>query len=194
MKFQTRHESKPVDMFLAKQVHGARALRVTRADSIEQIAIEEADALWTTEPGIKIGVRTADCGPVLLRHRMGACVAAIHAGWRGAVAGIVPKTLAKICKELNLKPGDFEVEIGPCIGFDHYEIGPEVAVQIPKDFLKSGSGDRSYFDLRGLLRGQLIQAGVKDIRVSEHCTFSEPETYYSHRKGDSGRQYSFVSL
>lgn len=181
-------------MFLAKQVHGVRALRVTRADSIEQIALEEADALWTTEPGVSIGVRTADCAPVLLRHVGGGCVAAIHAGWRGAVGEIVPKTLTEICQVLNLKPADFEAEIGPCIGFDYYEIGPEVAVQIPKAFLKPGSGDRSYFDLRGLIREQLVQAGVQEIKVSKHCTFSEPESYYSHRRGDLGRQVNFISI
>lgn len=194
MKFQTRHESLPPDVFLAKQVHGVRALRIAHEDSIEKIAQQEADALWTTEPGMAVGVRMADCAPVLIRHVGGLCAAAIHAGWRGAVAGIVPKTLTEICQVLDLKPADFEAEIGPCIGFDDYEIGPEVAAQIPKAFLRPGLADRSYFDLRGLVREQLMQAGVQEIRVSKHCTFSEPESYYSHRRQDSGRQYSFVLI
>lgn len=181
-------------MFLAKQVHGAKALRITHKDSVEHIALQEADALWTTEPGILVGVKTADCGPVLLRHKENLCVAAIHAGWRGAVAEIIPKTLQEICQELNLKASDFEAQIGPCIGFDVYEIGPEVAAQIPKAFLKPGNSDRFYFDLRGFLKFQLEQAGVKNITVSEHCTYSEPESYYSARRGDSGRQYSCVRI
>jgi YfiH family protein len=194
MTFQTRHDALPSDVFLAKQVHGVRALRITREDSPQKVAMQEADALWTTEPGIKVGIRTADCGPVLLRHHQNICVAAIHAGWRGAVAGIVPKTLTEICTTLNLNSADFDAEIGPCIGADLYEIGPEVAVQISKAFLKPGHGDRSYFDLRGLIAEQLREAGVKNIKISEHCTFSEPENYYSHRRQESGRQYSFILI
>ncbi|MEI6805873.1 MAG: peptidoglycan editing factor PgeF [Myxococcaceae bacterium] len=181
-------------IFLAKQVHGTRALRVTHENKLEDIATAEADALWTTEPGILVGIKTADCGPVLLRHKNNLCVAAIHAGWRGAVAGIIPKTLSDICQKLNLKPVDFEAEVGPCIGFGVYEIGPEVAAQVPGAFLKPGHGDKSYFDLRGLLRCQLEQAGIKNITVSTSCTYSEPENYYSARRGDSGRQVSFIGI
>lgn len=193
MPFQTRHDLMPEGVFFAKQVHGTRAVRVTRENTLLQIALEEADALWTTEPSIAVGVKTADCGPVLLRHRAGVCVAAIHAGWKGAVAGIVPKTLLGICRELNLEASDFEAKIGPCIGFNAYEIGPEVAVQIPGAFLKPGRGDRSYFDLRGLIASQLKNLGVSKIEVSMHCTFSEPETYFSHRRQEAGRQYSWLT-
>ncbi|MEI6790869.1 MAG: peptidoglycan editing factor PgeF [Myxococcaceae bacterium] len=181
-------------MFLAKQVHGIKALRITSADSVEEIAKQEADALWTTEPNLCVGVKTADCAPVLLKHKTNACVAAIHAGWRGAVAGIVPKTLVDICETLNLKPADFKAQIGACIGFDSYEVGPEVAAQVSRDFVKPGKGDRFYLDLRNLIAQQLRQAGVLDIIISQACTFSEPEHYFSARRGDLGRQYSWIVL
>lgn len=182
-------------MFLAKQVHGIKALRITSADSVEEIAKQEADALWTTEPNLSVGVKTADCAPVLLEHKAGSCVAAIHSGWRGTVAGIVPKTLAGLCETLNLKPADFKAQIGPCIGFDSYEVGPEVALQFPENFfVKPGKGDRFYLDLRNLIAQQLRQAGVLDIIISQACTFSEPEHYFSARRGDLGRQYSWIVL
>lgn len=192
-RFQTRDEALDPKMFLAKQVHGTRALRIGCLDSVKEIALQEADALWTSEPGVLIGVKTADCAPILLRHRSGACVAAIHAGWRGAVAGIVTKTLQEICGVLSLNPADFEAQIGPCIGASVYEVGPEVAQQVPKTFLKPGLKDRFYLDLRGLIAKQLVDAGVRDVHISTICTFSDSKHYFSARRGDSERQYSIIS-
>ena len=171
--------------FLAKQVHGTASIRVTCDMSSEQVALMEADAWWTTEPGITLAVRTADCAPVLIRDRAGTCVAAIHAGWRGAVSGIVPSTLSYL-------HGDLEAFIGPCISQDVYEIGPEVASQIPTQFLKLGDLDRSYFNLRGLIKWQLEQLGVPKIWVSQECTYLESKRYFSARRGDLGRQYSII--
>jgi copper oxidase (laccase) domain-containing protein len=87
---------------------------------------------------------------------------------------------------------NFQAFIGPCISQNVYEIGPEVAAQIPAQFLKPGQNDRSHFDLRGLIRWQLEQLGVKDIQVSKNCTYLEPENYHSARRGDTGRQYSWI--
>ncbi len=194
--FLTKHDALPAAAFLAKQVHGTHAVRVTPGMTPGQVAQIEADALWTTEPGLVLAVKTADCAPVLVRNREGTCVAAIHAGWRGAVAGIVAETLKKLPPfEKGGQGGfhNFQAFIGPCISQSVYEIGPEVASQIPAQFLKPGQKDRSYFDLRGLIKWQLEKLGISEISLSQRCTYSEKELYFSARRGDSGRQYSFIS-
>ncbi|MES2504100.1 MAG: polyphenol oxidase family protein [Myxococcota bacterium] len=193
-KFQNRFELLPENAYLAKQVHGTHALRVHASDSQAMIAGTEADALWTTDADVLLAVKTADCGPVLLWHKDGQCAVAIHAGWKGVVANIVGKTLSEVRRETGLSMADFHAQIGPCLSFDRFEIGPEVASQVSEKFLKSGVGDRSYLDLKGLIRSQLEEAGVVNIEVSENCTLSEPKSYFSNRRGDLGRQYSLVSL
>lgn len=192
-RFQDRSEDRPADMFLTKQVHKDRAIRVLSKDSVADIAAQEADALWTTELGVCVGVKTADCAPVLVWDSANRFVAAIHAGWRGAALGIVPKTLRLIAEELGLELSDCEAAIGPCIGAAVYEVGPEVTAQVPAEFIKPGQGDRAYLDLRSFVASQLSTLGISKIEISSHCTNSEPENFYSARRGDTGRQYSWVS-
>lgn len=189
----------PRALFDPDQVHGTRVVRVTKSDLPSVVAEEQADAIWTTEPGLAVAVQTADCAPVLIASEGGEVVCAIHAGWRGAVAGIVPKTLETIAKETGLLPEHFLAAIGPCIGFEKFEVGPEVAEAVrafsfANEVMQPGQGDRFYLDLAGLIRRQLKEIGVTRVEALDRCTMTHNDRYFSYRggKGKRGNQISVI--
>lgn len=186
-------------LFVPEQVHGATVLRVGSDDDPEQVASSAADALFTTDPGIGIGVRTADCVPVLLTSRGGACVAAIHAGWRGAVAGIVAATVRAL-EDAGFPPQVWRAAVGPCIGPEAFEVGPEVieaaASGMSLDGLvMPGAGDRMHLDLGALVERQLCLAGVPEVERIALCTARDTTRWFSHRAegGRTGRQISVIA-
>ncbi len=186
-------------LLTATQVHGARVMTVNDTVGAEEIAAEEADGLVTATEELGVGVRTADCAPVLFAAKDGRAVAACHAGWRGAVGGVLEATLASF-SALDIKPDDLVAAVGPCIGFDAFEVGPEVlkaagAKTEIDDLTKAGAGDRSFFDLAGYCERRLREAGVGDVDVIRACTASDPETYFSYRKsgGRCGRMMSAIA-
>ncbi|MBH1988771.1 MAG: polyphenol oxidase family protein [Myxococcaceae bacterium] len=193
MKFQNRHEWMS-DVFLLNQVHGDRLWRVHESSSIEEVSKIEGDALWTTVQNRKIGVRTADCVPVFVWGNQQEFVCAIHAGWRGVAAHIVRKSVQAICQELGLEASDCSAQIGPCIGADVYEVGAEVARQAPAVCVKTGLDNRNYLDLQQWLLLQMQDLGIRVDSIVNRCTFSNPETYFSARRGDKGRQISWICL
>lgn len=182
-----------------KQVHGARVLEVKAGDDPEHVAAEEADAIFTSEEGIAVAVRTADCAPILLASDDGRWVAAVHAGWRGAVGGVVEATLAALA-ERGAPPASLVAAVGPCIGQDAFEVGPEVVEQaahvIDVDGLvRPGRDDRMHLDLAGLVARILGRAGVARIDVIRACTASDLDRWFSHRaeSGRTGRQMSAIA-
>lgn len=186
-------------LFTPKQVHGNVVHEVGSGDDVEEVSAIEADALITAVPELALGVRTADCAPVLLASEDGRWVAAVHAGWRGAVGGIVEATV-KALSARGVSPGALIACVGPCIGPAAFEIGPEVASAVmacaPDDkVLFPGRDDRSHLDLAALVQSQLLRAGLHRIENRAHCTASDLEAWYSHRAegGKTGRQMSAIA-
>jgi YfiH family protein len=186
-------------LFAPKQVHGRRVVVVEPGADPEAIADEEADAIVTRADELAVGVRTADCAPILLASDDGAVVAAAHAGWRGAVGGVLEATLEQMDR-LGAPPARLVAAVGPCIGPDAFEVGPEVveaaASVLPVDALvQPGVGDRLHFDLRGFVVALLSRAGVERVDVVGGCTATELESWFSHRAeaGRTGRQMSAIA-
>jgi len=183
---------------LLHQVHGARVIRV--AEGVGPHApVGEADALLTTRPGVVLAVRVADCVPVLLAIDGG--VAAVHAGWRGIVAGVVPAAVVALCRATGAEPRAITAAIGPHAGVGRYETGPEVvealvASGLPRAVVaRPGPNGREHTDLGAAVAAQLAAAGVTEIGRIDRCTISDP-AFHSHRRdGDrAGRQAALITL
>jgi polyphenol oxidase len=186
-------------LFLPTQVHGARVLEVKAGDDPEHIAEQEADALFTAAPEVALGVRTADCAPILLGSDDGAFVAAVHAGWRGAVRGVLEATVAAL-EQRGVAPAILVAAIGPCIGPSAFEVGPEVIEEASRTvslegLVSPGEGDRLHLDLAGLVRRLLEASGVTRIHTVPGCTATELDRFFSHRAegGRTGRQVSAIA-
>jgi len=198
--FTKRGAAGPEAVSNVTQVHGAR---VHIVDS--WAAPAEGDALWTAVSGVTVAVRVADCVPILLYDPHVPAVAAVHAGWRGTVAGIVDATLEEGKRALGVEPSRLYAAIGPAIGVCCFEVGPEVVEGLlelglrEEDFGKvMGPRGRPLIDLRGANKELLRRAGVpeENIELVGGCTFCHPRLYESYRRdGDrSGRMRGFIGL
>jgi polyphenol oxidase len=191
-------------MFRVSQVHGARIVRVRRGDDPRVLASVQADGLLTDEPSLGLSVHVADCTPILLAcPRTGAC-AALHAGWRGTVAGIVRAGVEAMALQFGCRPEDLRAALGPCIGACCFEVGPEVV----EAFLathpaarKDGSvirGKRKeHIDLRRVQQSDLVAAGLlpANIDVCVDCTVCDSsQRFFSFRKAGraTGQMVGFV--
>jgi YfiH family protein len=143
-----------------------------------------------------MSVRVADCVPVLLSSGDGRVIAAVHAGWRGVIAEVVPNALATM-RCLNAVAA-----IGPSIGFEHFEVGPEVLAEFAGVFggdapIRRRDDGKGHVDLRAAIRLQLLHAGVADDRidVSDRCTFRDAGEFFSHRRdrGVTGRMAAIIA-
>ncbi|MGB5267085.1 MAG: peptidoglycan editing factor PgeF [Polyangiales bacterium] len=183
-------------LFEQRQVHGTGVRAVSDADLAESIADEEGDALVTRVEGLGIAARTADCVPVLIAHSPSGHVAAVHAGWRGAVAGVVPRAIDALSHDCS----ELIVAIGPHIRVDAFEIGEEVAQEM--DAAGNGravvrrDGAKPHGDLAALIRFQLQDAGVPSDAIEDvgGCTWTDAAQFFSHRRdgGKTGRHLSAI--
>ena len=150
----------------------------------------QGDALVSADA--TVGVRTADCVPVLLADPVTRSFAAVHAGWRGTAAHIVERGVTELFTRFGARPQDIIAAVGPSIGKCCYEVGPEVA----RRFTAAGVGvaGHVHLDLPGINEGQLRSAGVENIWKAGACTFCEGKTYYSFRreKEQAGRMVSWI--
>lgn len=179
------------------QVHGG-AVDVVRG-AREPGPDPKADAIVTDRAGLAVCVRVADCAPVLLASEDGRVVAAVHAGWRGVVAGVAP---AAVRQALALGARGLVAAVGPCISAAHFEVGPEVLEEFRRLFGDDGriarpDPDRpgkGYVDLKEALRRQLAGAGVGAIDVLPHCAFDDERLFFSHRRerGLTGRNAALI--
>lgn len=173
-----------------KQVHGARVVLVEEAQGAE------ADAIVARAGGaLPIGVRVADCVPVLVADLRTGDVAAIHAGWRGVVAGVVSAGVALLAEGAQSAGGGERVAcIGPCIGACCFEVGADVAEPLAR-FVVHRSGQKAYVDLRAAVRAQLAAAGVKRVEDVPGCTKHEPERFHSFRRdgAETGRMLAAIA-
>lgn len=170
------------------QVHGS-TLEIVGADADpREVLHHHADALATSAPGVAIGVRTADCVPVLVHDAATGEVAAIHAGWRGVAGGVVSAAVAHLAARPASARG-LVAAIGPCIGVAAFEVGEEVvdAIELaaPADgVVRRDLGPKPHVDLRLAVRVQLHALGIADEAIEDvgGCTVSEPVRYFSHRR------------
>jgi len=158
---------------------------------------KEADASYTHQANQVCVVLTADCLPIFLCHRNGTHVAAIHAGWRGLVNGVIEATLMA----MNLPNQELLAWLGPAIGPKAFEVGPEVREQFMQKypaadvaFVPSPNHQRWLCDLYALAKLTLQKQGITDIFGGDYCTYSEPEKFYSYRRDgkESGRMASLI--
>lgn len=168
----------------AQQIHSATVLAAAAG------LCGEGDALWSAAPDLALSVVTADCVPVLLAGPAGH-VAAVHAGWRGIVAGVLPATLGVLCDRTDA--GGWTAWIGPAIGACCYEVGEEVARQVVAasgaEALPTYLAGRPHLDLQAAAKRQLRAAGVEDIRtlaVCTRCAPGEPALLSSYRREGKG--------
>jgi len=186
-------------LYEVSQVHGAEVLAVEKGLDVAALRTRSADALIAERPGVAVGIRTADCLGLLLASPDGGVVAAVHAGWRGTVAGIVGSAVAALA-ERGVERATLRAAILPHIGVCCFEVGPDVADAI------DGASDasdvvvsrrpRPHVDLARVVEAQLAGAGVDAGRVDRvpGCTCCQPDRFYSHRRdGDrSGRHVAAI--
>jgi hypothetical protein len=171
------------NLVTVKQTHSANVFVV---DKPIINGLPEADALITSTPGLLVGIMTADCVPILLSTTKGDMVAAVHAGWKGAVSGVIENTVQKM-KDLGAK--DIMAALGPCIWQDNYEVSQEFYEQFAKDpsfapsFFKTGARPQHWqFDLPGYVIDRLKHAGIQVIQPSLANTYTDPERFFSCRR------------
>ncbi|WP_417722826.1 peptidoglycan editing factor PgeF [Salipiger sp.] len=179
------------------QVHSADVVAVTRSDALTG-ARPKADALVTAEPGLALSVLTADCQPVLFADAAAGVIGAAHAGWRGALDGILEATVDAMLA-LGAERDDIRAVIGPSISQRAYEVGPEfLETFLGEDpeyarFFAGGEGDRLHFDLPGFGLHRLREAGI-EAEWTRHCTYSDPDRFYSYRRTCHAREADYGRL
>ena len=192
----------PADLLVPYQIHSAEALIVTRA-FVER---PRCDALVTSVRGLGLGVTGADCGMILFADARARVVGAAHAGWKGALTGVIEATVAAM-ERLGAKRDAIAAALGPCIAQDSYEVGPEFAAAFAKTgedarrfFVASHRAGHSMFDLKGYIADRADRAGVgrfEDLRLD---TYAEEDRFFSYRRTthrkepDYGRLVSAIVL
>ena len=164
-----------------------------------------ADAIVTRQPGLAIGVSTADCGPALLADPQARVVGAAHAGWRGALSGVLEAAIA-VMERLGAARGRLVVAIGPMISQRNYEVGNEVVEQFTRAdtenarFFAAGQPGHAQFDLPGFIASRLARAGIRPVEDLGVCTYADPRLFYSFRRAthraepDYGRHVNAIAL
>jgi polyphenol oxidase len=179
-----------------RQVHSAE---VHNGNGLEDRALE-GDALIANRTGIRIGVRTADCVPILIADPQTRSVAAVHAGWRGTAAGIVARAVAQMAAEFGAESKNLQVAIGPAVRSCCYEVGSDVAVQFRDLFPEwkeaDRDGGRRSLNLIEANKRLLVGARVRPDHIHDMglCTFCCAQEFYSYRREpkNPGRMLSFI--
>ncbi|RAW00871.1 peptidoglycan editing factor PgeF [Pseudochryseolinea flava] len=190
----------PDKLVLPSQVHLTRIVHVTHDTSKESLL--DTDALISNEKGICIAVMSADCVPILLYDKCNHAVGAVHSGWRGTVAGILAKTLAKMNETFGTRGEDIVAGIGPSVSQESYEVGGEVIAEVERAFGNDSGlmikkpNDKAQLDLWQANKIQLRDFGVPDdqIEISDLCTVKNNQHFFSARKGDAGRFAAGIML
>ncbi len=181
-----------------RQIHSSQVILIDRPSDGEF----NGDAMITNRPGINLLMRFADCVPIIFFDPLVQAVGIAHAGWKGTVKQVAKHTILKMNQEFGTKPEDLIAGIGPSIGPDHYEVGEDVIGEVKETFpehwtelLVSSSGGVK-FDMWKANQLSLLDAGVKQIEVSEICTACNINEWFSHRaeSGKTGRFAAVVGL
>jgi len=187
------------ELHTVSQVHGDVVLKVDAAPASEALRPRgEADALVTSRPGAALGVRTADCVPILIADERGQRVAAVHSGWRGTDLRISARAVEALVRD-GARAGGLVAAIGPAIQRCCYEVSDELALRFRKAFgpgVAVLKGGRWHLDLGYAVRHTLAEAGIplEQIEVLPQCTACDAQRFFSHRrdKGVTGRHLSFI--
>ena len=166
----------------------------------------DADAIVTGSEGLALSILTADCVPILLVDPVTRTAAAVHAGWRGTVAGIVARTVARMVRSFRVDAANLRAALGPAIGDCCYEVSAEIADELearwgtmPEAVQRRRNGDRPRLDLRAANAHLLRSLGVHEIKAGGPCTRCASAEYFSYRAatqpggaGVTGRQLSYI--
>lgn len=188
------------DWITLKQVHGNQVVLLQQAQDLRQ-DLSEGDALVSSLPGVTLAVKSADCVPILWAHPAGV-VAAVHAGWKGSLKGVLRESLRALEQNWGFKPSEVHLAIGPAISGEVYEVGPEVAEGFAQKYphcLKP-KGKKFLLDLKEFNRQEALKWGLapERILVFSHCTYADKK-FHSHRRamkmgqGKAGRNYSYIA-
>ncbi len=191
----------PERLVSAHQTHSSRAAFIAAPPA----ARPDADALVTTAPGLALAALSADCAPVLLAEPHARVIGCAHAGWRGALAGVLEETVAAMERAGGVR-ARIVAAIGPSIGPESYEVGPDfeaafrAADTSNARFFRPGGSDRPHFDLPGFCSARLRAAGIGAVEVLGRDTFTAEEDFFSYRRAqregapDYGRNLSAIAL
>jgi YfiH family protein len=196
--------AKPDGLVGLTQVHGTDVVHVTCAWAPG--AGPPADAMVTARPNVALGIVTADCAPILFADLRAGVVAAAHAGWRGAVTGVIEATLAAMVR-LGATPATTAAAIGPCIRQDSYEVSADLRDAVLADepmhgrFFAPGRREaRWQFDLPGYCAARLAAACIRSVAIIDADTVADEARFFSHRRrtlaggGPIGHQISIIAL
>lgn len=180
------------------QIHSADVATITKAPNPGD-PYATADALVTNQKGLILGILTADCAPVLFADPNAGVVGAAHAGWKGAIGGVLEATLDAM-EALGASRDNISAVVGPTISQQAYEVGPEfLETFLTHDdafgrFFINGTGDRYMFDLPGFALFRMRAAGIGQAEWSRHCTYSDPDRFYSYRRSVHKKQADYGRL
>ncbi len=178
---------------LQRQVHGADVIDTHGHRGDASVC---GDAFVTSSVNVPVLVGVADCVPILVATRDGSAVAAIHAGWRGAVAGVIEATIQHMTARHNIAPRDLMAAVGPSIGPCCFEVGDEVAAQFPAEYVNRAHA-KPHVDLARYVRDTLVSAGVDAdlIDFADICTQCRQDVCFSHRGsgGVTGRMVAIIA-
>lgn len=192
----------PQELAMVHQVHSPTVLTLDAAPAPPR---PKADGMVTKTPGMALAVLTADCQPVLYGDAEAGVIGAAHAGWKGTLSGVLEAVLDAM-EALGARRERISAVVGPAISQRAYEVGPEFLERFEADdpealrFFANGEAGRYQFDLPGYGLERLRRAGVGQAEWTRHCTYSEPERFYSYRRSqhrfeaDYGRLISAIRL
>ncbi len=185
------------------QIHSAEVVTIEAPFAAER---PKADAMVTRVPGLALGIATADCGPILFADPENGVVGAAHAGWKGALTGVIGATVSAM-EALGARRSRIVAVLGPTIGQASYEVGPDFVARFRSDapgmerFLGPGTRPgHAQFDLPGFILARLDEAEIGEATALNLCTYADPERFYSYRRtthrgeADYGRLISAIAL
>lgn len=192
----------PPPLVTVAQVHSSRWLRAVPGAAGSRTVAGEADALITSERGVALGIATADCLPIVVVDPEAPALGAVHAGWRGSLAGVLKETLEAMGSGLGAAPSRMTVAIGPAIGVCCYRVGEDVAARFAAAFgpsvVRTDSGAAPRLDLTEVNRRQAMAAGVPEANIEALgvCSRCEADSCHSYRRdGDrAGRMWLLAAL
>lgn len=185
-------------IYYAEQIHSEKVIVIDENSELAQLPA--ADAFVTNRADVLVGVRTADCLPILVYDPVKKVVAAIHAGYRGLLKGVIQNTLNVMQNKLGTSISDVRVVIGPSVCINHYEVGQELIDEFmtvyPHDtvYMKN-PGTKPHLDVAATAVSVIQKCGVTDFHL-EHlaaCTYEDEKKFFSHRRSPgNGRQFAFI--
>ncbi len=194
----------PPRFLTAYQIHSPQVIIAETPWTVE--ARPRADAIVTRMRALAIGVSTADCGPVLLADPQAGVIGAAHAGWRGALAGVIEATVEAM-EQLGATRRQVRAAIGPMIRQSNYEVGPDLIAQFAaadrvssRFFAPAPREGHALFDLAGYVASRLARAGVSQVQDLGHCTYADAARFFSYRRAthraepDYGRHVNAIAL